>query len=82
MIRAINGAVLDAACGPATYGRRVASESRVIHGVDACARLPGFDVLEHKAAADKLTLLSERINKWDLALAAGSLKVGRRAEHG
>lgn len=30
----ITGAVLDVACGPATYGRRMASPSRSIYGID------------------------------------------------
>jgi ubiquinone/menaquinone biosynthesis C-methylase UbiE len=33
-LRDIAGAVLDVACGPATYGRRIASPSRMIYGID------------------------------------------------
>lgn len=30
----VTGSVLDAACGPATYGRRIVSPSRNVHGID------------------------------------------------
>lgn len=30
----VTGSVLDAACGPATYGRRIVSSSRNVHGID------------------------------------------------
>lgn len=30
------GAILDLACGPGTYGRRMASTSRAIYGIDIC----------------------------------------------
>lgn len=30
------GIILDVACGPGTYGRRIASASRTIYGIDAC----------------------------------------------
>ena len=30
----VTGSVLDVACGPATYGRRIASPSRNVYGVD------------------------------------------------
>ena len=31
-----NGLVLDVACGPGTYGRRIASASKTVLGIDAC----------------------------------------------
>jgi len=31
-----DGLILDVACGPGTYGRRIASASRTIYGIDAC----------------------------------------------
>jgi ubiquinone/menaquinone biosynthesis C-methylase UbiE/uncharacterized protein YbaR (Trm112 family) len=31
-----DGLILDVACGPGTYGRRIASTSRTIYGIDAC----------------------------------------------
>ena len=30
------GLILDVACGPGTYGRRIASESRTVLGIDIC----------------------------------------------
>jgi ubiquinone/menaquinone biosynthesis C-methylase UbiE len=33
-LEGISGAVLDVACGPATYGRRIASPSRNVYGID------------------------------------------------
>jgi SAM-dependent methyltransferase len=33
-LKEITGAVLDVACGPATYGRRIASPSRNVYGLD------------------------------------------------
>jgi SAM-dependent methyltransferase len=33
-LRGVSGAVLDVACGPATYSRRVASPSRDVYGID------------------------------------------------
>ena len=31
-----DGVILDAACGPGTYGRRIASASRTVLGIDIC----------------------------------------------
>jgi ubiquinone/menaquinone biosynthesis C-methylase UbiE/uncharacterized protein YbaR (Trm112 family) len=33
-LEGITGAILDAACGPATYGRRIASPTRSVYGID------------------------------------------------
>ena len=33
-LEGITGTVLDVACGPATYGRRIASHNRNVYGVD------------------------------------------------
>jgi SAM-dependent methyltransferase len=33
-VRGVTGSVLDVACGPATYGRRIASPSRSVFGID------------------------------------------------
>jgi len=33
-LKGITGSVLDVACGPATYGRRIASPSRSVYGID------------------------------------------------
>jgi SAM-dependent methyltransferase len=34
IVGSVQGLVLDAACGPGTYGRRIASESRGVYGID------------------------------------------------
>jgi len=33
-LEGVTGSVLDVACGPATYGRRIASPSRYVYGID------------------------------------------------
>jgi SAM-dependent methyltransferase len=33
-LRGITGSVLDVACGPATYGRRMATPARIVYGID------------------------------------------------
>jgi ubiquinone/menaquinone biosynthesis C-methylase UbiE len=34
IVGSVNGLVLDVACGPGTYGRRIASASRLVYGID------------------------------------------------
>ena len=34
MVGSVKGVVLDVACGPGTYGRRIASSSRRVYGID------------------------------------------------
>ncbi len=34
MVGPVDGVVLDVACGPGTYGRRIASPSRTVYGID------------------------------------------------
>jgi SAM-dependent methyltransferase len=33
-LEGISGSILDVACGPVTYGRRIASSTRVVYGID------------------------------------------------
>ena len=37
ILKDIDGNVLDVACGPATYGRRLVSDKRTIYGIDLSA---------------------------------------------
>jgi ubiquinone/menaquinone biosynthesis C-methylase UbiE len=76
-----NGAILDAACGPVTYGRRVASASRVVYGIDASMSMlrRGVYYVErdripnvHFARA-KVEALPFGAGFFDAAICAGSL---------
>jgi SAM-dependent methyltransferase len=81
IIGSVNGLVLDAACGPGTYGRRVASESRVIYGVDACMSMlrRGARYVERGHipnvyfARGKVEALPFQAGLFDAAICAGSL---------
>jgi ubiquinone/menaquinone biosynthesis C-methylase UbiE/uncharacterized protein YbaR (Trm112 family) len=75
------GVILDAACGPGTYGRRVASKSRAVYGIDASMSMlrRGVRFVErdhipnvHFARA-KVEALTFRGGLFDAAICAGSL---------
>lgn len=75
------GVILDAACGPGTYGRRVASASRTVLGVDICMSMlrRGARYVEkghisnmHFARA-MVEALPFRAGLFDAAICAGSL---------
>jgi ubiquinone/menaquinone biosynthesis C-methylase UbiE/uncharacterized protein YbaR (Trm112 family) len=81
IVGSVDGLVLDAACGPGTYGRRVASKSRVIHGIDASMSMlrRGVRYVErdhipnvHFARA-KVEALPFQAGLFDAAICAGSL---------
>jgi SAM-dependent methyltransferase len=81
ILGSIEGAILDAACGPVTYGRRVASKSRTIYGIDASMSMlrRGVRYVErdrtpniHFARA-KVEALPFRTGLFDAAICAGSL---------
>ena len=36
IVGSTEGAILDVACGPATYGRRIASTAKAVYGIDIC----------------------------------------------
>ncbi len=76
-----HGVILDAACGPGTYGRRVASASRTVLGIDICMSMLRQGVRyvkkEHipnvhfaRAAVEALPF---RSGLFDAAINAGSL---------
>jgi ubiquinone/menaquinone biosynthesis C-methylase UbiE len=76
-----DGVILDAACGPGTYGRRIASESRTVLGIDVCMSMlrRGTHYVEsghipnvHFARATVETL-PFRAGLFDAAICAGSL---------
>ena len=76
-----DGVILDAACGPGTYGRRIASESRTVLGIDVCMSMlrRGAQYVERghipnvhfaRAAVETLPF---RAGLFDAAICAGSL---------
>jgi ubiquinone/menaquinone biosynthesis C-methylase UbiE/uncharacterized protein YbaR (Trm112 family) len=76
-----DGVILDAACGPGTYGRRIASASRTIFGIDICMSMlrQGTHYVErghipnvHFARAT-VEALPFRAGLFDAAICAGSL---------
>jgi ubiquinone/menaquinone biosynthesis C-methylase UbiE len=76
-----DGVILDAACGPGTYGRRIASASRTVVGVDICTSMlrRGAHYVErghipnvHFARA-MVEALPFRAGLFDAAICAGSL---------
>lgn len=81
IVGSVDGLVLDAACGPGTYGRRIASKSRVICGIDASMSMlrRGVRYVErdhvpnvHFARA-KVEALPFQAGLFDAAICAGSL---------
>ena len=81
IVRSVDGLVLDAACGPVTYGRRIASESRTVYGIDASMSLlrRGVRYVERdhvpnvRFARAKVEALPFRTGLFDAAICAGSL---------
>jgi len=76
-----DGVILDAACGPGTYGRRIASESRTVLGVDVCMSMlrRGAHYVEREHipnvhfARARVEALPFRAGLFDAAICAGSL---------
>ena len=76
-----DGVILDAACGPGTYGRRIASASRTVVGVDACMSMLRRGVhyvekernLNVRFARATVEALPFRAGLFDAAICAGSL---------
>ncbi|MGB9234393.1 MAG: methyltransferase domain-containing protein [Terriglobales bacterium] len=75
------GVILDAACGPGTYGRRIASESRTVLGVDICMSMmrrgaryvEGGHIRNMHFARAMVEALPFRAGLFDAAICAGSL---------
>jgi len=76
-----DGVILDAACGPGTYGRRIASASKTVLGIDICMSMlqQGVHYVERehipnvhfaRAAVESLPF---RAALFDAAICAGSL---------
>jgi len=81
IVGARDGVILDAACGPGTYGRRIASASRTVLGIDICMSMMrrGAHYVErghipnvHFARAT-VEALPFRAGLFDAAIVAGSL---------
>ncbi|HYA22864.1 MAG TPA: class I SAM-dependent methyltransferase, partial [Terriglobales bacterium] len=76
-----DGVILDAACGPGTYGRRIASASRTVLGIDICMSMlrRGADYVEREHipnvhfARATVEALPFRADLFDAAICAGSL---------
>ena len=76
-----NGVILDAACDPGTYGRRIASTSRTVLGVDICMSMMGrgahYVERDHipnvHFARATVEALPFRDGLFDAAICAGSL---------
>jgi len=81
MVGPVNGVVLDVACGPGTYGRRIASASRRVYGIDisrgmleqgaAYARREGVTHMQFSRA--RVETLPFRDAVFDAAICSGSL---------
>jgi ubiquinone/menaquinone biosynthesis C-methylase UbiE/uncharacterized protein YbaR (Trm112 family) len=81
IVGSCDGVILDAACGPGTYGRRIASASRTVLGIDICMSMlrRGARYVErghipnvHFARAT-VEALPFRAGLFDAAICAGSL---------
>ncbi|MGC1450787.1 MAG: methyltransferase domain-containing protein [Candidatus Sulfotelmatobacter sp.] len=81
IVGSCDGVILDAACGPGTYGRRIASASKTVLGIDICMSMlqQGAHYVErghipnvHLARAT-VEALPFRAGLFDAAICAGSL---------
>ena len=76
-----DGVILDVACGPGTYGRRIASASRTVLGIDICMSMlrRGAHYVESERipnvhfARATVEALPFRAGLFDAAICAGSL---------
>jgi len=76
-----DGAILDVACGPGTYGRRIASASKTVYGIDASMSMlrRGACYVERDCipnvhfARAKVEALPFQAGLFDAAICAGSL---------
>jgi len=81
IVGSTGGVILDVACGPGTYGRRVASKSRTIYGIDASMSMlrRGVRYVERdrvpnvQFARAKVEALPFLASLFDAAICAGSL---------
>jgi ubiquinone/menaquinone biosynthesis C-methylase UbiE/uncharacterized protein YbaR (Trm112 family) len=77
----VQGRILDVACGPATYGRRIASPSRAVYGIDISMGMlrQGMAYLEREGipqvylARAQVEALPFRLATFDGAVCGGSL---------
>ena len=81
IVESRDGLLLDVACGPGTYGRRVASASRTVLGIDICMSMlrQGVRYVEREHipnvhfARAVVEALPFRAGLFDAAICAGSL---------
>lgn len=81
IIGSTQGQILDVACGPATYGRRIASESREVYGIDVSMGMlrRGVQYVKRECAPNvhfaraKVEALPFPGGLFDAAICAGSL---------
>ncbi len=81
MVKDVEGRILDVACGPGTYGRRVASGARVVFGIDVSMNMlrqgvvyterEGIDQMHFARARVESLPFADRF--FDAALCCGSL---------
>jgi ubiquinone/menaquinone biosynthesis C-methylase UbiE len=80
-LQAIEGQVLDVACGPATFGRRIASPGRDVYGIDVSMEMlrQGATYLAEEGTPDvhlaraRVEALPFEGGRFDAALCCGSL---------
>jgi len=81
IVGSVDGLILDVACGPGTYGRRVASESRMVYGIDVSmgmlrrgVRYVKSDYIPNvRFARARVETLPFRADFFDAVICAGSL---------
>jgi len=81
IVASTEGVILDVACGPGTYGRRVASASRTVYGIDISLSMlhQGVRYVERDHIPDvyfaraKVEALPFPAEVFDAAICAGSL---------
>jgi len=81
IVGSCDGVILDVACGPGTYGRRIASASRTVLGIDVCMSMmrqgARYVDSEHipnvHFARATVEALPFRAGLFDAAICAGSL---------
>ena len=81
MVKDVHGRILDVACGPGTYGRRVASGARVVFGIDVSMNMLRQGVVyTEREGVDQMHFARARVESlpfadqfFDAALCCGSL---------
>lgn len=78
----ITGSILDVACGPATHGRRIASPSKIVYGIDISMGMlqQGMKYVRREQVSDVVHLARARVDElpfessvFDGVICSGSL---------